>query len=87
MSRKYNLQHPYKGPLADSRIAAIKSFSDAVRLCNTEMADQERLAFWQKEFARYNHLRTRLFFPHKELKQYTTLRGFIIARLSAQKSE
>ena len=98
----YAIQNPYTGPLAESRKRAIGTFSEAVRLCKTEMSDPERLAYWQDRYIQYRkaankHVaRANAKFlgtpssnasdqPHKpNNKFYTTLRGFIIASLSAQ---
>ena len=79
----YTLQNPYKGPLAETRKAAINVFKEAVAQCALEMKDPERLAFWQKEFERYERRAKRRLFAKGE-KRYTTLRGYIIAQLSAQ---
>lgn len=49
----YAIKNPYKGPLAESRKRAIGTFSEAVRLCKAEMADPERLAFWQDRYLQY----------------------------------
>ena len=49
----YAIQNPYTGPLAESRKRAIGTFSEAVRLCKTEMSDPERLAYWQDRYIQY----------------------------------
>lgn len=82
-SHSYILQNPYKGPLAESRKAAINVFRTAVTRCSAEMNDPERLAFWTKEYERYQRRKGRRFFGSDE-KKYSTLRGFIIAKLSEQ---
>ena len=46
----YAIQNPYTGPLAESRKRAISTFSEAVRLCKTEMSDPDRLAYWQERY-------------------------------------
>ncbi len=80
----YRLLHPYKGPLAESRKAAISQFSQAVEQCKLELADPERKAYWQKEFERYQRRANRRFFGPRDKKKYATLRGYVIAQLSAQ---
>ena len=47
------IQNPYTGPLAESRKRAISTFSEAVRLCKTEMSDPDRLAYWQARYIQY----------------------------------
>ena len=49
----YAIQNPYTGPLAESRKRAISTFSEAVRLCKTEMSDPDRLAYWQDRYIQY----------------------------------
>lgn len=80
----YILKNPYKGPLAESRKAAINLFAEATRLCSQEMANPERLAYWKSEYERYQRRQNRRFFAPKDEKQYGTLRGYILAQLSAQ---
>ena len=77
----YAILNPYKGPLAESRKAAINNFAQAVKQCKLEMNDPDRLAYWQQQFADYQkQLRHRSHAPYD--KTYSTLRGFIIASLS-----
>ena len=79
----YAILNPYKGELAESRKAAIGIFAEAVRQCKSEMQDPVRLAYWQAEYKK--HLkRTKNLSPDSRTKRYSTLRGFIIASLSAQ---
>ena len=101
----YAIQNPYTGPLAESRKRAISTFSEAVRLCKTEMSDPDRLAYWQDRYIQYRKaankhvVRANAKFlgalstapsnvsdqpPKPNDKFYSTLRGFIIASLSAQ---
>ena len=92
----YAILHPYSGPLAESRKRAISTFSEAVRQCKIEMSDPERLAWWQERYLQYrkaarkNVARANAQFigtpasARSSEKFYTTLRGFIIASLSAQ---
>lgn len=89
----YAIQHPYKGPLAESRKKAIGAFAEAVKQCKVEMGDAERLAYWQEQYADYKKLANknlsranRRFFGENSTaaakdKFYSTLRGFIIAQL------
>lgn len=89
----YAIQHPYEGPLAESRKRAISAFAEAVKQCKTEMADPERLAYWQTQYNEYIKLANkslnranRRFFGEGSTaaaqgKYYSTLRGFIIAQL------
>lgn len=89
----YAIQHPYEGPLAESRKRAISAFAEAVKQCKTEMGDAERLAYWQEQYAEYKQLANknlnranRRFFGEDSTaaaqgKFYSTLRGFIIAQL------
>ena len=87
----YAIQNPYTGPLAESRKRAISTFSEAVRLCKAEMTDPDRLAYWQDRYIQYRksaakhvaRANTR-FIGVPSDKFYSTLRGFIIASLSAQ---
>ena len=87
----YAIQNPYTGPLAESRKRAISTFSEAVRLCKTEMSDPDRLAYWQDRYIQYRKAANKhvarantKFLGTASDKFYSTLRGFIIASLSAQ---
>lgn len=87
----YAITNPYTGPLAESRKRAISTFSQAVRQCKTEMSDPERLAFWQDRYIQYRKAANKhveranaKFLGTTSDKFYSTLRGFIIASLSAQ---
>ena len=101
----YAIMHPYTGPLAESRKRAISIFSEASRLCKTEISDPERLAYWQDRYVRYaraarrNPARANAQFiispaaagssaaaasSKPSDKFYSTLRGFIIASISAR---
>ena len=87
----YAIQNPYSGPLAESRKRAISTFSEAVRLCKTEMSDPDRLAYWQDRYIQYRKVANKhvgranlKFIGTTSDKFYSTLRGFIIASLSAQ---
>ena len=87
----YAIMNPYSGPLAESRKRAISTFSQAVTLCKSEMLDPERLVYWQDRYIQYrkaaNKHVTRAnakFLGATSDKFYSTLRGFIIASLSAQ---
>ena len=89
----YAIQHPYEGPLAESRKKAITAFAEAVKQCKVEMSDPARLAYWQEQYAEYKKLANknlnranRRFFGENSTaaaqgKYYSTLRGFIIAQL------
>ena len=89
----YAIQHPYEGPLAESRKKAISAFAEAVKQCKAEMGDAERLAYWEGLYGEYKKLAgkslsraNRRFFGEESTaaaqgKYYTTLRGFIIAQL------
>ncbi len=78
----YAILNPYKGELAESRKAAISLFAEASHKCTEEMQDPDRLAYWQAEYRK--HLkRTKNLSPDSRIKRYSTLRGFIIASLSA----
>ena len=89
----YAIQHPYEGPLAESRKKAITAFAEAVKQCKVEMSDPARLAYWQEQYAEYKKLANknlnranRRFFGDNSTaaaqdKFYSTLRGFIIAQL------
>lgn len=88
----YAIQHPYEGPLAESRKKAITAFAEAVKQCKVEMSDPARLAYWQEQYADYKKLANknlnranRRFFGENSTaaaqdKFYSTLRGFIIAQ-------
>ena len=87
----YAVHNPYTGPLTESRQRVISTFSEAVRLCKAEMSDPDRLAYWQDRFARYSQAARKhvaranaKFLGTDSSKFYSTLRGFIIASLSAR---
>ena len=87
----YAITNPYTGPLAESRKRAISTFAEAVRQCKLEMSDPERLAYWQDRYIQYRRAANKhvaraneKFLGLRTDKIYTTLRGFIIASLSAQ---
>ena len=87
----YAITNPYTGPLAESRKRAISTFSQAVTLCKSEMLDPERLAYWQDRYIQYRKAANKhvaranaKFLGTTSDKFYSTLRGFIIASLSAQ---
>ena len=79
----YAILNPYKGELADSRKAAISLFAEASRRCTADMQDSDRLAYWQAEY-RQHLKRTKNLSPDSRIKRYSTLRGFIIATISAR---
>ena len=87
----YAIMNPYTGPLAESRKRAISTFSQAVKQCKTEMSDPERLAYWQDRYTQYRKAANKhlaranaKFLGTTSDKFYSTLRGFIIASISAQ---
>ena len=87
----YAITNPYTGPLAESRKQAISTFSQAVALCKSEMSDPQRHEYWQDRYIQYRkaaqkHLARAnfKFLGVRHEKYYSTLRGFIIASLSAQ---
>ena len=87
----YAIQNPYTGPLAESRKRAISTFSKAVSLCKKEMTDPDCLAYWQDRYLQYckaanKHIgrANTKFIGTTSGKFYSTLRGFIIASISAQ---
>ena len=87
----YAIKNPYTGPLAESRKRAISTFSQAVTLCKSEMLDPNRLAYWQDRYNQYLKAANKhvgranaKFLGTTSDKFYSTLRGFIIASLSAQ---
>ena len=79
----YAILNPYKGELADSRKAAISLFAEASRRCTADMQDADRLAYWQAEY-RQHLKRTKNLSSDSRIKRYSTLRGFIIATISAR---
>ena len=82
-THSYVVLHPYSGELAESRKNAINLFAEASRQCSAEMNDPERLAVWQKDYERYcRRLRRRR--TVTSAKKYATLRGYIIATISAR---
>jgi len=82
-THSYAILNPYKGELAETRKAAINIFAEASRQCSAEMQNPERLAYWQEEYRK--HLkRTKNLSPNSRIKRYSTLRGFIIASVSAR---
>ena len=94
----YAVQNPYTGPLAESRKRAISAFAEAVRCCKAEMSDPDRLAYWQNRYIQYSkaarkspvRANAKFIAATSDQQQkpndkfYSTLRGFIIASLSAQ---
>ena len=87
----YAITNPYTGPLAESRKRAISTFAEAVRQCKSEMSDPERLVYWQDRYIHYRKAANKhvahanaKFLGTTSDKFYSTLRGFIIASLSAQ---
>ena len=87
----YAIQNPYTGPLAKSRKRAICTFSEAVRLCKIEMTDPDRFVYWQNRYVQYRKAANKhvarantKFIGTTSDKFYSTLRGFIIASLSAK---
>lgn len=87
----YAITNPHTGPLAESRKRAISTFAEAVRQCKSEMSDPERLAYWQDRYLQYRKAANKhveranaKFLGTTSDKFYSTLRGFIIASLSAQ---
>lgn len=87
----YAVTNPYTGPLAESRKRAISTFSQAVKQCKTEMSDPKRLTYWQDRYIRYRKAANKhpgranaKFLGTTSDKFYSTLRGFIIASISAQ---
>ena len=87
----YAITNPYTGPLAESRKRAISTFSQAVKQCKIEMSDAERLAYWQDRYIQYRKAANKhigranaKFLGTTSDKFYSTLRGFIIASISAQ---
>ena len=87
----YAIMNPYSGPLAESRKRAISTFSQTVTRCKSEMSDPDRLAYWQDRYIQYRKAANKhivrantKFLGAPSDKYYSTLRGFIIASLSAQ---
>jgi len=87
----YAITNPYTGPLAESRKRAISIFSQAVKQCKSEMLNPERLAYWQDRYIQYRKAANKhvaranaKFLGTTSDKFYSTLRGFIIASISAQ---
>ena len=87
----YAYRHPYKGPISENRKPIISAFTQASKQCKLEMADPERLAYWQERYVQYDKQAKRnttkaneRFIGTKTDKYYVSLRGFIIASLSVQ---
>ena len=87
----YAITNPYTGPLAESRKRAISTFSQAVTLCKSEMSNPEHLVYWHDRYIQYRKAANKhveranaKFLGTTSDKFYSTLRGFIIASLSAQ---
>jgi len=87
----YAYRHPYTGPISENRKPIISAFSQAVKQCKVEMSDPQRLAYWQDLYAQYTKLAkrntvkaNRQFVGTSSDKYYLTLRGFIIATISAR---
>lgn len=77
----YVLQNPYHGPLAESRKAVINLFSATASRCKQELADPERRAYWEQQYADY--LRTHASNPSAttRARAYSTLRTFVFSVL------
>ena len=82
-THSYVLDNPYTGPLAESRKAAIRLLSEASRRCAADFADPERLAYWKEQYKQHLQKAKKLS-PLSKKKVYGTLRGFVIAAISAQ---
>ena len=87
----YAIMNPYKGPISENRKPIINAFSQAVKQCKLEMSDPDRLAYWQDRYIQYRKAVNKhvaranaKFLGTTSDKIYSTLRGFIIASLSAQ---
>ena len=87
----YAYNHPYKGPISENRKPIISDFTQASKQCKLQMADPQRLAYWQTQYAQYTKMAKRhpakaneRFIGTKTDKYYVSLRGFIIASLSVQ---
>lgn len=87
----YAIRNPFTGPFSENQQTVINAFSQAVKQCKSEMSDPERLAYWQDRYTKYTKLARRntakaneQFIGTKTDKYYVSLRGFIIATLSAQ---
>ena len=87
----YAIMNPYKGPISENRKPIINAFSQAVKQCKLEMSDPDRLAYWQDRYIQYRKAANKhvaransKFLGTTSDKIYSTLRGFIIASLSAQ---
>ncbi len=90
-THSYAYRHPYRGPISENRKPIINAFSQAVKQCKVEMANPERLAYWQERYVQYNKVARRnprkaneQFIGSASDKYYVSLRGFIIASLSIQ---
>lgn len=79
----YAVQHPYKGKPSENRQKSINAFAQAVTQAKTEMANPDRLAYWQQQYAKYRAEISK-HAPAQGTKTYSTLRGYIIAQLTKQ---
>ena len=94
----YLFENPYKGPLSEKRQKSINRFTQALRLYKIEISDPAKLAVWQERYISYSKIAKRnpsrayaMFIAAGTAepqpahnKVYRTLRGFIIASLTAQ---
>ncbi len=84
-TQAYIVEHPYTGPVAPARQRTIDAFKEAVNQSKTILADPVQRAEWQKRFDKHkDYFRRRPLSPNK---RYSTLRGFVIAKLTQQINE
>ena len=88
--------HKNKKKLTANQRATFASFGECSKQAKAELSDPSRQAYWQEQYDQYkrlaqknlNHANTRFFGPGSpavaKSKYYTTLRGFVIARISKQ---
>ncbi|MCQ2343224.1 MAG: hypothetical protein MJZ75_07060 [Paludibacteraceae bacterium] len=77
----YTIKNPYTGPVTPTRQRTIDAFRNAVTQASIILKDETKKAEWQAQYDTYlsdNHKNT-----NSSAKIYTTLRGYIIAQLTA----
>ncbi len=81
-TQAYIIEHPYQGPTAPQRQRTIDSFKEAVNQSKTILADPVQRDEWEKRFKEHqNYFRKH---PRSPYKRYSTLRGYVIAKLTQQ---
>lgn len=78
----YVIQNPYTGPVAPTRQRTIDAFRSAVVQAGIILKDDAQRAEWQTKYDTYHTNNPDN--ANKSKKTYHSLRGYIIAQLTAQ---